>query len=291
MRWQGQRQSTNIEDRRGMRVTRRGVMGGGLGLLAVMLIGMFLGVDPRLILGGAQVVNAVAPPQPKVEDTGPYQESAEEAQERQFMAVVLADTEDVWGEIFAQGGASYRQPKLVLFNGAVESACGIAESAMGPFYCPPDERVFLDTSFFDEMSRRMGAPGDFAQAYVVAHEIGHHVQNLLGTSSQVHQLQQRYGGSRANQLSVMLELQADCYAGVWAHHAERMRGILEAGDVEEALGAAAAVGDDRLQRQARGFVVPDSFTHGTSEQRVRWFRAGLQSGSMEACDTFSADNL
>ena len=162
---------------------------------------------------------------------------------------------------------------------------------MGPFYCPPDERVFLDTSFFDEMSRRMGAPGDFAQAYVVAHEIGHHVQNLLGTSQQVHQLQQRYGGSQANQLSVMLELQADCYAGVWAHHAERMRGILEAGDVEEALGAAAAVGDDRLQRQTRGFVVPDSFTHGTSQQRVRWFRQGLQAGSMQACDTFSADNL
>jgi predicted metalloprotease len=291
MRWQGQRQSTNIEDRRGMRVTRRGVMGGGLGLVAVMLIGMFLGVDPRLILGGAQVVNAVAPPQPRVEDTGPYQESAKEAEERQFLAVVLADTEDVWGALFSQGGATYRQPKLVLFNGAVESACGVAESAMGPFYCPPDERVFLDTSFFDEMSGRMGAGGDFAQAYVVAHEIGHHVQNLLGTSDQVHQLQQRFGGGRANQLSVMLELQADCYAGVWAHHAERMRGILEAGDVEEALGAAAAVGDDRLQRQARGFVVPDSFTHGSSEQRVRWFRTGLQSGSMAACDTFSAESL
>ena len=291
MRWQGQRQSTNIEDRRGMRVTRRGVMGGGLGLVAFMLIGMFLGVDPRLILGGAEVVNAVAPPQPRVEDTGPYQESAEEAEERQFLAVVLADTEDVWGALFSQGGATYRQPKLVLFNGAVESACGVAESAMGPFYCPPDERVFLDTSFFDEMGGRMGAGGDFAQAYVVAHEIGHHVQNLLGTSDQVHQLQQRYGGGRANQLSVMLELQADCYAGVWAHHAERMRGILEAGDVEEALGAAAAVGDDRLQRQARGFVVPDSFTHGSSEQRVRWFRTGLQSGSMAACDTFSAESL
>jgi predicted metalloprotease len=291
MRWQGQRQSTNIEDRRGMRVTRRGVMGGGLGLVAIMLIGMFLGVDPRLILGGAQVVNAVAPPQPRVEDTGPYQESAKEAEERQFLAVVLADTEDVWGALFSQGGATYRQPKLVLFNGAVESACGVAESAMGPFYCPPDERVFLDTSFFDEMSGRMGAGGDFAQAYVVAHEIGHHVQNLLGTSGQVHQLQQRYGGGRANQQSVMLELQADCYAGVWAHHAERMRGILEAGDVEEAIGAAAAVGDDRLQRQARGFVVPDSFTHGSSEQRVRWFRTGLQSGSMAACDTFSAESL
>jgi len=290
MRWQGRRESTNIEDRRGMRVTRRGAMGGGIGLLAVVLIGMFLGVDPRLILGGAQVVNSMAPAQPQVEDAGPYQESAEESGERRFLSVVLADTEDVWGSIFEQGGATYRQPRLVLFRGAVESACGIAESAMGPFYCPPDERVFLDTAFFDEMGQRMGAGGDFAQAYVVAHEVGHHVQNLLGTSGQVHQMQQRLGGTQANQLSVRLELQADCFAGVWAHHAERMQGILEAGDVEEALGAAAAVGDDRLQRQARGVVVPDSFTHGSSAQRVRWFRTGLQSGSLAACDTFAADN-
>lgn len=284
MRWQGQRQSTNVEDRRGLRVTRGGMVGGGLGLVAVMLIGMFLGIDPRLILGGAEVMNSVTPP--RVEEAGPYQETPAEAEEREFLAVVLADTEDVWGAQFSGMGGTYREPKLVLFSGAVESGCGFAEAAMGPFYCPQDERVFLDTAFFDELAGRLGAGGDFAQAYVVAHEIGHHVQNLLGTSGQVHEMQQRFGGARANQLSVMLELQADCYAGVWARHAERMRGLLEAGDVEEALGAAAAVGDDRLQRQAQGYVVPDSFTHGSSEQRMQWFRTGLETGSMEACDTF-----
>jgi predicted metalloprotease len=287
MRWRGERQSSNVEDRRGLRVTRGGLAGGGLGLLALVVIGMALGVDPRLLIGGAQMMGGGAP---QVEDTGPYQESAAEAETRQFLAVVLADTEDVWGALLAQHGG-YRQPRLVLFSGAVESGCGFAEAAMGPFYCPPDERVFIDTSFFDELSGRMGAGGDFAEAYVVAHEIGHHVQNLLGTSGKVHELQQRYGGAEANQLSVRLELQADCYAGVWARHADRMRGILEAGDVEEALAAASAVGDDRLQRQAQGYVVPDSFTHGTSEQRVRWFRAGLDSGSMAACDTFGAGRI
>jgi len=284
MRWRGQRQSSNVEDRRGLRITRGGMVGGGLGMVALMLIGMFLGIDPRLILGGAQIVESVAPP--TVEDTGPYQETPAEAEAREFLAVVLADTEDVWAARFAELGGSYRPPKLVLFNGAVQSGCGFAEAAMGPFYCPPDERVFIDTSFFDDLDRRLGAGGDFARAYVVAHEIGHHVQNLLGTSGEVRDLQQRLGGTEANQLSVRLELQADCYAGVWAHHAERMRGILEAGDIEEALGAAAAVGDDRLQRQAQGYVVPDSFTHGTSEQRMQWFRAGLDGGSMESCDTF-----
>ena len=284
MRWRGQRQSSNVEDRRGLRITRGGMVGGGLGMVALMLIGMFLGIDPRLILGGAQIVESVAPP--TVEDTGPYQETPAEAEAREFLAVVLADTEDVWAARFAELGGSYRPPKLVLFNGAVQSGCGFAEAAMGPFYCPPDERVFIDTSFFDDLDRRLGAGGDFARAYVVAHEIGHHVQNLLGTSGEVRDLQQRLGGAEANQLSVRLELQADCYAGVWAHHAERMRGILEAGDIEEALGAAAAVGDDRLQRQAQGYVVPDSFTHGTSEQRMQWFRAGLDGGSRESCDTF-----
>jgi predicted metalloprotease len=249
---------------------------------------MALGIDPRILLGGAQMMGAG---QPQVEDTGPYPESAAEAETREFLAVVLADTEDVWGALFGQIGGSYREPRLVLFSGAVQSACGFAEAAMGPFYCPPDERVFLDTTFFDELGQRMGAGGDFAQAYVVAHEVGHHVQNLLGTSGKVHELRQRVGEAEANQLSVRLELQADCYAGVWAHHAERMRGILEAGDVEEALGAAAAVGDDRLQRQARGYVVPDSFTHGSSAQRMRWFRTGLESGSMRACDTFAAGDV
>jgi hypothetical protein len=202
--------------------------------------------------------------------------------------VVLADTEDVWNALLGQLGGTYREPRLVLFSGAVQSGCGFAESIMGPFYCPPDERVFIDMSFFDDLGQRMGAQGDFAQAYVVAHEIGHHVQNLLGASGRVQELRQRVGQAEANQLSVRLELQADCYAGVWAHHAERMRGILEAGDIEEALGAASAVGDDRLQRQAQGQVVPDSFTHGSSEQRMRWFRAGLDSGSLAACDTFAA---
>lgn len=288
MRWRGQRASTNVEDRRGTRISRGGMVGGGLGVIAILLIGSLLGVDPGILLGGVKMMNAGAP---VVEETVPYQETAAEAETREFLAVVLADTEDVWSAVFDQLGGSYREPRLVLFSGAVQSACGFAEAAMGPFYCPPDERVFIDTSFFDDLGQRMGAGGDFAQAYVVAHEIGHHVQNLLGTSGKVHELQQQYGGVEANQLSVRLELQADCYAGVWTHHADRMRGILEAGDVQEALGAASAVGDDRLQRQARGFVVPDSFTHGSSEQRMRWFRTGLDSGSMAACDTFAADTV
>jgi len=287
MKWRGQRQSGNVEDRRGTTVRRAGI-GGGLGVVAILLIGSLLGVDPRVLLGGVEVVNSIAPP---VEETRPYQETDAEAETRQFLAVVLADTEDVWAAIFQDMGGRYRQPRLVLFSGAVQSACGFAEAAMGPFYCPPDERVFVDMSFFDELRERMGAGGDFAQAYVLAHEIGHHVQNLLGTSGKVHELQQRHGGAAAKQLSVRLELQADCYAGVWARHADRMRGVIEPGDVEEALGAASAVGDDRLQRQAQGYVVPDSFTHGSSAQRMRWFRIGLDSGSLAACDTFAADSV
>jgi predicted metalloprotease len=284
MKWRGRRQSTNLEDRRGTRIRRAGV-GGGLGVVAILLIGTLLGVDPRVLLGGVEMLNAGAP---VVEETGPYQETAAEAQTRQFLSVVLADTEDVWNTLFRQTGGGYREPRLVLFSGAAQSACGFAEAAMGPFYCPPDERVFIDMAFFDDLGQRMGAGGDFAQAYVVAHEIGHHVQNLLGTSGRVRELQQRRGGIEARQLSVRLELQADCYAGIWAHHAERMRGVLEAGDLEEALGAASAVGDDRLQRQAQGYVVPDSFTHGSSAQRMRWFRMGFDSGSVAACDTFAA---
>mgnify|MGYP005846148803 CR=1 FL=1 len=284
MRWEGRRQSSNVEDRRGSRPVRRGLAGGGLGLIAVLVISYFLGVDPRLLLGGMQAVNVGGPAE--IERT-PFVESPEEARHREFVSVVLADTEDVWRTLFQSGGATYREPTLVLFSGAVESACGFAEAAMGPFYCPADGRVFIDLAFFDELEQRLGAGGDFAEAYVIAHEVGHHVQNLLGTSGEVHRLQQRIGQAEANQLSVRLELQADCYAGVWAHHAERTKGILEAGDIEEALGAASAVGDDRLQRQAQGRVVPDSFTHGTSEQRMRWFRRGLETGSLEACDTFS----
>ena len=286
MRWEGRRQSSNVEDRRGSRPVKRGMVGGGLGLLAVVVISLFLGVDPRVLLSGLQTVDVGAPP--STEDV-PYTEGPEDARHREFISVVLADTEDVWQDLFRAGGAADREPTLVLVSGAVESGCGFAEAAMGPFYCPADGRVFIDLSFFDDLERRLGAGGDFAEAYVIAHEVGHHVQNLLGTSGQVHAAQQRAGQAEANQLSVRLELQADCYAGVWAHHAERTKGILEAGDIEEALGAASAVGDDRLQRQAQGRVVPDSFTHGTSEQRMRWFRRGLETGSVEACDTFSGD--
>jgi len=288
MRWRGRRQSTNVEDRRGMRVGRRGIAGGGIGIVAILLIGMALGVDPGVLLRGVQTMNAGGP---AVEDTGPYQETAAEAERREFISVVLADTESVWHGLFGQLGGRYREPRLVLFSGAVDSGCGFAEAAMGPFYCPPDERVFIDLSFFDELAGGLGAAGDFAQAYVLAHEVGHHVQNLLGTSGEVQQMRQRAGPSESNALSVRLELQADCYAGVWAHHAERMQHILEQGDVEEALGAASAVGDDRLQRQAQGYVVPDSFTHGSSAQRMQWFRQGLQSGELAACDTFAASDL
>jgi predicted metalloprotease len=200
---------------------------------------------------------------------------------------VLKDTEDVWGELFASMGKTYQAPRLILFTGQVESACGSASSAVGPFYCPGDAQVYLDTEFFDDLHRRFGAPGDFAEAYVIAHEVGHHVQNLLGVSGRVQSLRRQMGEAEANRLSVRLELQADFFAGVWAHHAQAAKQILEAGDIEEALSAATAIGDDRLQRQARGTVTPDAFTHGTSEQRMRWFRRGFESGDPNACDTFA----
>jgi hypothetical protein len=205
--------------------------------------------------------------------------------------VVLADTEDTWHAQFRQMGKAYQEPTLVLFSGAVESACGFAQAAVGPFYCPADQKVYIDLSFYQDLKSRHGAPGDFAQAYVIAHEIGHHVQNLLGISEKVHSARRQISQAEGNRLSVMLELQADCFAGVWAHHADRARHILEPGDVEEALNAASAIGDDRLQRESRGYVTPDSFTHGSSKQRVRWFRQGLESGDVMACNTFRADNL
>lgn len=288
MRWRGRRTSSNVEDRRGLRVGRRGIAGGGIGIVAILLIGMALGVDPGVLLRGVQTMNAGTPASGEVE---PYRESAVEAERRAFIGVALADTEAVWHDVFARLGGRYREPRLVLFSGAVDSGCGFAEAAMGPFYCPPDERVFIDLSFFDELAGRMGARGDFAQAYVLAHEVGHHVQNLLGTSGRVQQARRQAGQAEANQLSVRLELQADCYAGIWAHHAGRTQDILEPGDLEEALAAASAVGDDRLQRQARGYVVPDSFTHGSSEQRVRWFRRGMQSGDPGDCDSFASPVL
>jgi predicted metalloprotease len=208
-----------------------------------------------------------------------------------FVSVVLADTEDTWGEIFQQAGSAYETPKLVLFSGAVQSACGFAQSALGPFYCPADRKVYIDLDFYRDLRERFRAPGDFAQAYVIAHEIGHHVQNLAGTSEEVQSMRRSVSEAQGNALSVRLELQADCYAGIWAHHANRTRQILEQGDVEEALGAATAIGDDRLQQQGRGYVTPDSFTHGSSAQRVHWFRQGLESGDIGSCDTFAAGEL
>ncbi len=279
MRWSKGRRSGNIEDRRGMRVSR-GMVGGGVGTLIMVLFALYLGVDPTIILQQAPPVTgppAGAPPAAR---------SPGENRLADFVSVVLADTEDTWHELFQRGGSTYREPNLVLFTDAVESACGFAESAVGPFYCPRDQNVYIDLGFFQEMEDRFQAPGDFAQAYVIAHEIGHHVQNLLGVSEKVQNARARASQVEGNRLSVLLELQADCLSGVWAYHANRARNIIEEGDVEEALGAASAIGDDRLQKQSRGFVVPDAFTHGTSEQRVRWFRRGLQSGDVDRCNTF-----
>jgi predicted metalloprotease len=282
MRWQGRQGSSNVEDRRGVRVGRAG--GIGIGTIVLALIAIYFGQDPSVVLQGVQ-------PSQTTSEQGPYQETAEEAQSREFVSVVLADTEETWGEIFSKAGRTYEQPKLVLFSGAVESACGFAEAAVGPFYCPGDHKVYIDLSFYQELQTRFGAPGDFAQAYVVAHEIGHHVQTLLGISEQNMAARQRASEAEANALSVRQELQADCFAGIWAHNADRSRQLLEQGDIEEGLNAAAAIGDDRLQKQARGYIAPESFTHGSSEQRVRWFKRGLESGSVQACDTFGTKQL
>jgi len=281
MRWEHGRRSDNIEDRRGMRVGGKGLVGGGIGAIVLALVAMYFGVDPSVVLN--QVANQ-APTQEEQQVTF----SPEEEKLKEFMSVVLADTEDVWGALFQGSGRAYQPPKLVLFSGAVESACGFAEAAMGPFYCPADQKLYLDMQFFNDLAQRHDAPGDFAQAYVVAHEVGHHVQTLLGISEQVHAARSRASTTEGNALQVKVELQADCFAGVWAHHAHKQRQILEPGDTAEALAAAAGVGDDRLQKQARGVVVPDSFTHGSSEQRMRWFSRGLQSGDPEQCDTFKA---
>ncbi len=303
MLWRGRRQSDNIEDRRGegfgmgMGAGRRFPIGGraggigGIGLLILVLLGLFFGIDPSVLLqgGGGMSSPSYEPSQSNEQSIRPSPGSTDGA--RQFVAVVLADTEDTWSQIFQQMGRTYQEPNLVLFSGMTRSDCGVAQSASGPFYCPRDGKVYLDTSFFDELSRRFGAPGDFAQAYVVAHEVGHHVQNLLGILPKVEAAQQQYGRSEANQLQVMVELQADCFAGIWAHHAQRSRALLEQGDIEEGLNAAAAIGDDRLQKQTQGYVVPDAFTHGSSAQRVRWFKRGLESGNPSACDTFNADRL
>ncbi|WNZ60220.1 zinc metallopeptidase [Myxococcus sp. MxC21-1] len=251
------------------------------------LLVLLLGGDPsELGLGGGEDPRSVDGTGGSGQPLDPRQEELKD-----FVSVVLADTEDTWPEVLAPVGVQYAQPRLVLFTDAVQSACGFQESAVGPFYCPPDRRVYLDLGFFDELDRRFGAPGDFAQAYVVAHEVGHHVQNLLGISRQVQSLRGRLSPEEANALSVLQELQADCFAGIWAHHAQRQRQLLESGDVEEGLAAASAIGDDTLQRRAQGYVVPESFTHGSSEQRVTWFRRGLEQGTLEACDTFGDAGL
>jgi hypothetical protein len=282
----GRRQSSNIEDRRGMRPVRTGV-GLSLGGVLFLVVLSLLGINPLPFLG----VATQAPEVQMQENAQPYQESPQEAALREMTAVVLADTEETWNAILPQFGVQYVEPTLVLFDGVVASGCGTAESAMGPFYCPQDQKVYIDMSFYNDLSQRFGAPGDFAQAYVIAHEVGHHVQNIVGTAGKVRAAQQRAGKVEANELSVRMELQADCYSGVWANHASRSRQLLEAGDVEEGLNAASAIGDDRLQQMSQGRVVPDAFTHGSSEQRVRWFRQGMESGSLEACDTFSARQL
>jgi predicted metalloprotease len=282
MRWESGRRSENIEDRRGMSAGGKGLIGGGVGAVVVALIALFLGADPSVVLNQL----ADAPRTPAAPATNPEQERMKD-----FVAAVLGETEDTWGAIFSRAGARYQQPKLVLFSGAVQSACGYAQSAMGPFYCPGDHKLYLDMSFFDDLARRHHAPGDFAQAYVIAHEVGHHVQTLLGVADKVRAARQGADERESNRLQVRMELQADCLAGVWAHHADRARGILESGDLDEALAAASGVGDDRLQRQAQGHVVPDSFTHGSSEQRMRWFGIGARGGELKQCDTFRASRL
>jgi predicted metalloprotease len=261
------------------------MIGGGLGTIAIILVAVLLGADPADVLNLLNN-NAGAPGQVAQAPVDPRQDRLKD-----FVSVVLGDTEDVWTEQFARMGKRYIDPKLVLFTGRVDSACGLASSAVGPFYCPGDQKVYLDLAFFDELSRRFGAPGEFAQAYVIAHEVGHHVQNLLGTSEKVSRMRGRVSQAEYNRLSVRLELQADFLAGVWAHHAQKARHILEKGDYETAIRAASAIGDDRLQKQTQGYVVPDAFTHGTSEQRVRWFRKGFETGDIRQGDTFSAREL
>ena len=310
MRWKGRRQSSNIEDRRGSSAGRLGGLGGGgNGLLRLLpVVFRFLGVKGTIVavlalgaysyfsggglggllggLGGSGVqTTQTSSPQGKVEQT------SQEEELTQFVAVVLADTEETWHGLFESDGKKYKEPRLVLYRGAVNSACGLGQAAMGPFYCPGDQKVYLDLGFFDDLARRHDAPGDFAQAYVIAHEIGHHVQTLLGISGEVQKAKRGLSEEGKNQLSVKQELQADCFAGIWGHHASRSRQLLERGDIEEGLDAASAIGDDRLQKQSRGYVTPESFTHGSSAQRVRWFKVGLEKGTMSACNTFASRGL
>jgi uncharacterized protein len=291
MKWEGNRQSDNVEDRRGS-----GPLGGGgfrfgggrgigIGTIVIALIaGWIFGINPLTLLG---VLSGEMPAEPVVQQR-PAQRPPADDRMAAFVSTVLADTEDVWKALFAAQGATYQEPRLVLFRGATPTACGTGQSAMGPFYCPGDRKVYIDLQFYETMRTRLGAPGDFAQAYVIAHEVGHHVQNLMGIAEKVDAMRQRASPAQGNELSVRMELQADCFAGVWAHHAQRSRQILEQGDVEEALNAAAQIGDDALQRKSQGTVQPESFTHGSSAQRVSWFKRGMSSGSVRDCNTFDA---
>lgn len=289
MRWRDERRSDNIEDRR--RAVPAGVaVGGGVGTLVLVLVAMLLGADPRQVLNLLQANPRAAPP-----GAGPGAQARPanpaEEERKDFVAAILGDTEDVWNDVFRKMGKRYEEPKLVLFTGHVDSACGFASAAVGPFYCPGDHKVYIDLAFYDELKNRFHAPGEFAQAYVVAHEIGHHVQNLLGISERVQRRQQAAGDKEAKQLSVRLELQADFLAGVWANHAQKARKLLDSTDIEDGLRAASAIGDDRIQMESQGRVIPDSFTHGTSAQRVRWFRRGFETGDVNQGDTFRAEEL
>ena len=298
MKWEGNRESDNVEDRRddegggGGGSGFGGLLGGrsiGIGTIVVALLGGWVfGINPLTILS---LLSGGAPPAQVQQQQGPAHRPPADDRMAKFVSTVLADTEDVWKDVFAKGNATYRNPQLVLFRGATQTACGQGQAAMGPFYCPGDQKVYIDLGFYETLSRQLGAPGDFAQAYVIAHEVGHHVQNLLGISRKMDQMRGRVSKVEFNALSVKLELQADCFAGIWAHNAQSARKILEQGDIEEAMNAAAKIGDDALQRGSGSAVVPESFTHGTSAQRQRWFDTGFKTGSVKACDTFSSRNL
>lgn len=284
MQWRGRRESDNVEDMRGSGGGRRGIALGGAGTVIVIILALLFGKNPLQLLQQTGTEPGYAHEQP-----APNNPAEDEA--AKFVKVVLADNEDVWHKLFEENGMQYVEPKLVLFRSEVQSACGGASSAMGPFYCPADQKVYIDLSFYDELKERFKAPGDFAMAYVIAHEVGHHVQNLLGTSAKVDNMRGRLSETEMNKLSVKLELQADFYAGVWAHHAQQMKNILEEGDIEEALNAANAIGDDKLQKEAQGYIVPDAFTHGTSAQRTKWFKKGYDTGDINAGDTFGSGAL
>jgi uncharacterized protein len=290
VRWQLGRRSSNVEDQRGMSMGGRGFQLGGCGIVLVILFALITKQNPLTLLGQIMQQQPSTQVQQPTDPSNP-QAAQQNDEQKDFVSSVLGETEDIWGQVFSSINRSYDPPKLVLFTDGVQSACGMSSAAVGPFYCPMDSKVYIDLTFFNELSQRFGAPGDFARAYVIAHEVGHHVQNLLGTSTQVHDLQERGSQEQANALSVRLELQADCYAGVWGYYEDQKRKLLEPGDMEEGLGAAAAVGDDMIQRQAGRAVSPESWTHGSSEMRQRWFTKGFQSGRIDNCNTFESRNL